>query len=457
MKVAATAKVKQLLVLFSLVWSLVSCYTPSKNAQGFGKKPTPEQKKNDAVTAPAASAAKSEQNYLQPFGLELKSNNNGGDDDYRSVQTLTDRSAGDILLEIPLQDTITVDSLRSRLASCSAQNSEEITDEEEALALGLLRLKKELSDPYILNVLPQKHYNVWTLPGDLWKETAALMPRCYSETFGATRQRVNKFATEIAESKAYDFSVDDVLWAFSMVRSRSLAVPELNNDSGGDGIALALIPGLDLLNHEFGSGTQLQLVEGENESSSKWVLTSSDSIAAGKEVFLSYGDEKDNWKLLLTYGFSLPNNPNAVVFWSWKDLLDAASAVRPDTFSERVCKQLMRHPQLEAYTVLSEQRATFSYDIQANAPRESLANGLIMLNSLAGQLGKPESDSDALGQQVLDALLSRRLEELQDGQSRLKALEVSLGDEHSEWKPFLGSLRIALQAEQEQLQRTNTN
>ena len=452
MKVAASAKVKQVLLLLSLVWSPVSCYTPSNSGQGFGKKPGPTKKKNAAVTA----SSDTEQKYLQPFGLELKSNNDG-DDDYRSVQTLNDRSAGDILLEIPLQDTITVDSIRSRLASCNSKETEEVVDEEDALALGLLRLRQEVSDPYIRNVLPQQHYNMWTLPGDLWKEVSDLMPRCYSETFGATRQRVNKFATQIAESKNFDFSIDDVLWVFSMVRSRSLAVPELNDNPSGDGIALALIPGLDLLNHEFGSGTQLQLVEGESESSSKWVLTSSDSIAAGSEVFLSYGDEKDNWKLLLTYGFALPSNPNAVVFWSWRDLLDAANTARPDTFSERVCKQLMRHPQLEAYTVLSEQRATFSYDVKANAPRESLANGLIMLNSLAGQLGKPEPDGDVLGQQVLEALLSRRLEELQDGQSRLNALEGSLGDEHSEWKPLLESLRIALQAEQEQLQQSNTN
>jgi hypothetical protein len=406
--------------------------------------------------------------------LELTGND---DDDYflgeRSVRTLKDRSPGDILLEIPLEDTITVDRIRSRLASCARdvdaeQNSNEENDEEEALALGLLRLRDEALDPYVANVLPKKHFNAWTLPGNLWKETLTVLPRCYAETFKATRRRVNKFATATTNTND-DFTLDDALWAFSMVRSRSLAVPELDDDNNADDrMPLALIPGLDLLNHAFGSGTQLQLVVDDDSngehSTSKWVLTSSDSVKAGDEVFLSYGDDKDNWKLLLTYGFAVPNNPNALVFWSWRDLLDAARQVRPDTFTDPVCQQLLRHPQLEAYTVASEQRATFSYDVQTNTPRESLTNGLTMLNSLAAQLGKPETESDALGNQVLGELKRRRLEELRDGQSRLKDQQAErnkrIDDEqenYSEWKPFFESLRVALESEQRELQTQQTD
>ena len=507
------------LVLLSLVASVAS-YTPShakknnggnsssssKN-KGFGKKAPEDKKKNAAAIAATAttSTAESERRYLEPYALELIGNiigngniNDDDDDDSflgeRSVRTLKDRSVGDILLEIPLEDTITVDRIRSRLASCARDgdaeensnnnnnNNHEGSDEEEALALGLLRLRDEASDPYVANVLPKKHFNAWTLPYDLWKETLAVLPRCYAETFKATRQRVNKFATATTNTNTNtngDFTLDDALWAFSMVRSRSLAVPELDdgNNNAGDRMPLALIPGLDLLNHAFGSGTQLQLVvddddsNGEHSTTSKWVLTSSDSIKAGDEVFLSYGDDKDNWKLLLTYGFAVPNNPNALVFWSWRDLLDAARRVRPDTFTDSVCEQLLRHPQLEAYTVVSEQRATFSYDVKTNTPRESLTNGLAMLNSLAAQLGKPETESegsdDALGNQVLGELQRRRLEELRDGQSRLNDQQAERnkqidgdGDDdddeqenkYSEWKPFFESLRVALESEQRQLQ-----
>jgi flagellar motility protein MotE (MotC chaperone) len=459
------------LVLLTLI-ALVSCFTPSNaqkkhngnsgsNNKGFGKTASEDKKKTAAVIA-----AKSEQRYLEPHGLELRSNDDDALEE-RGVRTLKHRPAGDVLLEIPLEDTITVDRIRSRLASCPRDDENSNNDEEDALALGLLRLRDEASDPYVANVLPKKHFNVWTLPVDLWKNVSVVLPRCYAETFDATRQRVLQFATRVAEQAASNpddmFTVDDALWAFSMVRSRSLAVPELDNDNdntSGDRVPLALIPGLDLLNHAFGSGTQLQLFvddsDGQELQSAKWVVTSSDPIEAGDEVFLSYGDDKDNWKLLLTYGFALPDNPNAVVFWSWRDLLDAAQTVRPDTFSDRVCRQLLRHPQLEAYTVVSEQRATFSYDVSTDAPRESLANGLAMLNSLAAQLGKPEPDAASLSNQVLGALLRRRIEELKDGQSRLndRRAEIDNDENYSEWRPFFDSLRVALESEQRQLQTT---
>jgi len=497
---------------FSLVAVVACCFssTPSHvNAQkknsgssgkGFGKNNIVDgdDAKTKAEFATIATASPEKQ-YLDPFALEITSTtSNDNDNEYngeRQVRSLTDRSPGDILLEIPSEDIITVKRIRSRLgAYCKTNgngndsgsyngeendiNTNENDDQEEALALGLLRLKHETLDPYVSNVLPMKHFNAWTLPRRLWKETKSVLPRCYSETFDATRQRVNKFAMKItAASSSNEFTIDDALWAFSMVRSRSLAVPELrndNNDGENDRIPLALIPGLDLLNHKFGSGTELQLIIDDTDddddnsnnvnsnSKSKWVVSSSKSIKAGDEVFLSYGDDKDNWKLLLTYGFALPNNPNAVVFWSWRDLLDAAHVVRPATFTDAVCQQLMRHPQLEAYTVKSENRATFSYNAQTRTPRESLSNGLIMLNSLAAQLGKPEKETTGKGleNQVLVELRRRRLEELREGQSLLKDLQEvrkaqsngsKQNEEYLEWKPFFDSLRSALEAELQQL------
>lgn len=463
------------LLLLSFV-AIATCYTPShaqnknnsnSNNKGFGKKNAGGKNRN---TVEEKIDSHPERKYLEPFALEL-----GNGEGERSVRTLTDRSPGDVLLEIPLEDTITVEKLQSRFGICGNDGScneseQEREDEEEALALGLLRLRYDGLDPYVSDVLPKKHFNVWTLPGDLWKETSVVLPRCYSETFGATRQRVSEFATRIGKASAKDIdkmknnsfgiTVDDALWAFSMVRSRSLAVPELSGDDSGTN--LALIPGLDLLNHAFGSATQLQLVVGPNEkredSKSKWVVSSSESLKAGDEVYLSYGDDKDNWKLLLTYGFTVPNNPNSIIFWSWRDLLDAANKVRPGTFTDPVCRQLLRHPQLEAYTVSSEHRATFSYDARTNTPRESLSNGLVMLSSLATQLGKPEIEANDLSNQVLLELRRYRLKELRDGQSLLEEQQAERKkradkqEEYLEWKPFFESLRQALELEQRQLQ-----
>jgi len=425
--------------------------------------------------------ATSEKLYLEPFALELTTTDGDGDNDNdeRIVRTLTDRSVGDVLLEIPVEDVITVEQIRRR-RRLQNKNTDEYCEhdvdnsidggfdednEEEALAFGLLQLRYEELDPYVVNVLPKQHFKLWTLPDELWKETENCLPRCYSETFDATRQKVNEFVTRIAkqeveedgkrQSRPRGYTVDDALWAFSNVRTRSLAVPELKNlnDSGkddNDRVPLALIPGLDLLNHAFGSGTQLQLVS----LSSKWVVSSSDSYKAGDEVFLSYGDNKDNWKLLLTYGFTIPNNPNAVVFWNWQDLLDAANKVRPNTFTDYVCQQLLRHPQLNAYTIASEDRATFSFDASSSTPRESLANGLAMLNSLVVQLGHPEEDDGkSLTKEVLGELRRRRLDELKDCQGRLRTQqnERRKFEKYSEWNPFFEALRVALESEERQL------
>jgi hypothetical protein len=79
-----------------------------------------------------------------------------------------------------------------------------------------------------------------------------------------------------------------------------------------------------------------------------------------------------------------------------------------------------------------------------------------MLNSLAAQLGKPEPDAASLSNQVLGALLRRRIEELKDGQSRLndRRAEIDNDENYSEWRPFFDSLRVALESEQRQLQTT---
>ncbi|MGK3758874.1 MAG: hypothetical protein ACI8RD_011191 [Bacillariaceae sp.] len=501
-----------------LLPSLVTCFfnqsLPSshqrKNNNSFVKNSNNNNDNNDndnnSAVAAASTSLETVTRYLEPFALELTTTTtttDGGDNnkDERFVRTLVDRSVGDVLLEIPLDDTITVEQVRRRrlglqnkinndndndnedhcknidVDDCIDDDDTDLDekklDDEEALGLALLQLRYEEIDiftgvdPYVVNVLPKTHFTIWTLPIDLWKETSKILPRCYSETFDATRQKVNEFVKRII-SKNDKYTVDDALWAFSNVRTRSVAVPELLNDPNDDDenirVPLALIPGLDLLNHGFGSGTQLQLVpESKSESNSKssmWVITSSSDLKAGDEVFLSYGDDKDNWKLLLTYGFTIPNNPNAVVFWTWQDLLDAANKVRPNTFGEYACRQLLDHPGLKAYMIVSEDRATFSYDAESNTPRESLSNGLTMLNSLAAQLGHPEEDDgNALAKDVLDELQRRRLDELKNCQSKLKIQQAerkNLGV-YSEWNPFFEALRVALESEEKAITNNNNN
>jgi len=85
-----------------------------------------------------------------------------------------------------------------------------------------------------------------------------------------------------------------------------------------------------------------------------------------------------------------------------------------------------------------------------------------MLNSLAAQLGHPETEKDSLTNQVLRELRRRRLDELRDGQSKLKDQQAELQrgkrlEEYSEWKPFFESLGVAIESELRQLLKTQAD
>lgn len=361
--------------------------------------------------------------YLSPSQLQLTNFPSTG----RGIKTLVDRSPGEVLLKIPVNETIT-ETVAADLPI--GETVQQQLSQEQKLALTLLGLKED-GHPYVGSVLPKEHFSIWTLPQDAWNTPAlSKLPRCYRESFQATRDMVSNFASAVKD----DWKFDDAVWAFSMVRSRSLAAPELAPDDSDQPAPLALIPGLDLFNHQFDSGTVLQLTDGY------WTLRSSRSYKADEQIFLSYGDDKDNLKLLITYGFAVKNNPNKLAFWTWEDLLEAAGAVRPSMFSERVRRSLLLHPQLTSYVALTEDRATFSFDAATKRPRESLQNGLTMLSSLTAQLGFPEDDY--LQRDVLDHLI----------QSRVEDLNACLGGFQTdafpaEWLPFLASTKLVLEEE----------
>lgn len=382
--------------------------------------------------------------YLKPFGLELYNFPETG----RGVRTVVDRKPGDLVIQIPIEDTITVSSTiaasagkkKPNLMTSFLEENGDKTDlsEEQLLALALITLRKD--DHRYVSVLPKTHLGVWTMPSTLFQNLC--LPRCYQEFFQATRNTVFDFMSnaDVSDDK---ITSNDIQWGFSMVRSRSLAVPELEDDD------LALIPGLDMFNHEFDSGTTLQLVLDDNNDSDDnqkyWTLISSKPYKAGDQIFLSYGDEKDDWKLLQTYGFAAtPKNPNALIFWTWEDLLDAASQCRPTMFTSRVCKSLLNHPQLTAYASMSEQRAIFSLDGRTGEPRESLQTGLTLMMSLASQLGFPNDEN--LPNEVLTRLVENRLREIHEcskGQSSRHDETLS-----SEWKPFWDSIQRVLKQEE---------
>ena len=122
--------------------------------------PIPTLEETSAVTS----------KYLQPFGLELHDFPQTG----RGIRTSSNRNAGDVLLKVPLDDTIRFSNVKESLSSSSSSTSshslsmlefgiEKKLPEEQLLALAILALRQE-NDEYVSKVLPKDHYSVWTLP-----------------------------------------------------------------------------------------------------------------------------------------------------------------------------------------------------------------------------------------------------------------------------------------------------
>lgn len=93
-----------------------------------------------------------------------------------------------------------------------------------------------------------------------------------------------------------DLDWSDWCWARSLVTSRAFA-----RQSGG---APCLVPIADLLNHSLSPAVEW----GFDDDSGDFVMLASQAAAAGCELCDSYG-HKSNSRLLLHYGFVLPENP----------------------------------------------------------------------------------------------------------------------------------------------------
>jgi hypothetical protein len=398
--------------------------------------------------------------FLRPFDLQLCEFDETG----RGIQTLIDRAPGDTLMEIPNDCVVTSRKLFERypilsekLEGCDTMEHEEESSssfylsDEEVLVAGICLLKLD-EDDYISS-LPTSHASIITLPCNEWRNISTYLPNCYRTTLQATRNWSKRACSKIrslfdrdeaTRRSTSSLSEKDILWACSMVRSRSIAVPELKEEVITDGKRpppRALFPGIDLLNHKAGAKTQLELT-----NKNVWKVTTPEKHTKGDQVFLSYGDDKDNWKLLLTYGFCLRNNPQHIIFFDLDDLIEAAMECPSlgAVITPRVKQSLMSHPQLSSlYTGISENRGTFSYDANIQAPRESLQNGLALLTSVARQLGSTE-DSSVLATQLFQKLIERRRNELQIAVSKIPNNVIV---DKPPWEGFVSSLELVLKQE----------
>ncbi|CAB3408009.1 unnamed protein product [Caenorhabditis bovis] len=108
-----------------------------------------------------------------------------------------------------------------------------------------------------------------------------------------------------------ELTYNKILWAWHVVNTRCIFVEneEHDNVDNSDGDTIAVIPYVDMLNHD---PTEFQGVALHEKVNGRYVVRAKKSIPAGHQVFVCYGPH-DNSRLLVEYGFTLPENPNGKV------------------------------------------------------------------------------------------------------------------------------------------------
>jgi hypothetical protein len=396
---------------------------------------------------------------IKPFHLQLESFPESG----RGLQTTKDRSPGDVLIAINDKSALTSSFIFARYpfirkaAQCSKDTFKQRLTDEQILSLGLLRLRQD-GDHYACS-LPQEQYSVLSMP----KEMKQCFPRCYQQLIDATVFHVTALydhACQVLEgvsSQHTSFSLNDFYWAFASVRSRSVGLVEASSSLvdqelialGGGGELRAMLPAFCLLNHKVGAKSSLDFCTRKNE----WTLRSMDAYQAGDQVYISYGDKRDNLKTLLTYGFCFRGNPEAVAFFDTNDLLHACASVRPNIFPPPILKMLREQ---------GNDVALFSFDGASGNPHADLAGGLYRMKSLAEQLLSTASTAstqdvksltDTLERDILDCMIKERKAELSDCLDAIESLEGTLSD--AGWEAFLSSIRVLID-EEYSFNQTNT-
>ena len=131
---------------------------------------------------------------------------------------------------------------------------------------------------------------------------------------------VQRLGRELFGAEAANILSPNTLgWALSAVTSRAFR-------PGGEGGAAALLPLIDMCNHDFGPNAAVSGTSGTS-GSSLLILKAVRDIAPGEDVTLSYGDLPNDF-LLLDYGFVVEGNTHDNVKLSFDPgFVEAAKAV----------------------------------------------------------------------------------------------------------------------------------
>jgi hypothetical protein len=339
--------------------------------------------------------------------------------------------------------------------------------DEQILAAGLLHLRgkydggseEKVQDKYIESLPPQQN-SVLQMPDELM----GCLPSAYQKLVRAYQDRVHDLhqsllrcfdAEKESEREILSLlqSTSDFQWAFATVRSRCVGMDAENDSDIDERIRTGaidtnevriMLPGFDLLNHKAGA----QSTHHYDADQDAYILRSQETLSAGDQVFISYSDERDNLKMLMTYGFCVKENPSGLIFFDSYDLLRACAEARPRYFTYPVLQQiegLLRK--------LGKHRDLYEYDGIQETPKPCLSSGIRMMEELEKQFLPSDEVDASFYQDLLDSVLAARrreaLECMEQNERILQASDDNRNDNDPmlDWKPMMQSIQMLLRAE----------
>ena len=216
------------------------------------------------------------------------------------LATSAAKSAGEVLMSVPrtLWEPLSASAARSEMASEIARAVDEqvasigasgsqLADATLLAALLARRVAEPTYAPYLQQIPPPDVPLLW--PAAL---RAALLQGSSAERAAAQQSHLAEalHATVSANAASTPVAAPSFRWAQAVLLSRA---------HSGDGKPLALVPGLDLLNHGGAGATATVRF---NDTSSAFELVATRAHAADEEVLIDYGTRSSH-RLLRLYGF----------------------------------------------------------------------------------------------------------------------------------------------------------
>lgn len=230
--------------------------------------------------------------------------------DHRELVVVRDVDVNTRLMEIPAaclpsSNNTNTNEWGKKLADCIA--SEDLYTDKQDLMVAFTLARGEGYQPY-LETLPSS--SSFDLLPRLWNEQqktllqgSCLLQRVQEATDGLIKDYQlisNKWNGPAAQQLP---SLDQVSSMLAAVTSRAFA--DMGATTDGDN-SIAMVPLLDLCNHQRGGRTKKNVSYQQLRSSSV-VATAQDALSAGTVLQITYG-AKGNAQLLYNYGFCIPNN-----------------------------------------------------------------------------------------------------------------------------------------------------